>query len=69
VKTVGVDTPSVDLQHSKDLPAHHALLKHGIVILEGLVLAGVEPGRYTLMAQPLKLMGFDASPVRAVLAE
>ena len=67
VITVGIDTPSVDLQDAKDLPAHKAILKHDIAILEGLDLAAVNPGRYELIALPLKLMGFDASPVRAVL--
>jgi arylformamidase len=67
VITVGIDTPSVDLQDSKDLPAHQAILKHGIAILEGLDLSSVPSGRYELIALPLRLMGFDASPVRAVL--
>ncbi len=67
VITIGIDTPSVDLQESKELPAHGAILKAGIAILEGLVLRGVEPGEYELMALPLRLEGFDASPVRAVL--
>lgn len=67
VFTIGIDTPSVDLIDSKDLPAHKAILKRDISILEGLVLAGVEPGEYELIALPLKLVGFDASPVRAVL--
>ena len=67
VITVGVDTPSVDTQDSKDLPAHKAFLRHGMSILEGLALASVPAGRYELIALPLKLMGFDASPVRAVL--
>ncbi len=67
VITIGIDTPSVDLQDSKDLPAHRAIFRHGIAILEGLVLDGVEPGVYELFAQPLKLEGCDASPVRAVL--
>lgn len=67
VITVGIDTPSVDLQNSKDLPAHAAFARHDMAILEGLVLAGVEPGVYELIALPLKLMGFDASPVRAIL--
>lgn len=67
--TVGIDTPSVDLQDSKDLPAHKAILKHDISILEGLVLKDVPPGRYILVAQPLKLDGFDGSPVRAVLCK
>jgi arylformamidase len=67
VITIGIDTPSVDLQDSKDLPAHHAILKRDIAILEGLDLSGVAPGEYELIALPLKLVGFDASPVRAVL--
>jgi arylformamidase len=67
VKTVGVDTPSVDLFESKDLPAHRAFLELDMAILEGLVLRDVPPGVYELIALPLKLKGFDASPVRAVL--
>jgi len=67
VRLVGIDTPSVDLQDSKDLPAHHAFFRHDMAILEGLVLKDVLAGRYELIAVPLKLEGFDASPVRAVL--
>lgn len=67
VRLVGIDTPSVDLFHSKDLPAHHRFLAHDMAILEGLVLEGVPQGIYELIALPLKLAGFDASPVRAVL--
>jgi len=39
VKLVGIDTPSVDPFHSKDLPAHHALLECGMRNLEGLDLS------------------------------
>lgn len=67
VITVGVDTPSVDIMTSKDLPAHAACARGGVAILEGLALASVEPGDYELIALPLKLVGADASPVRAVL--
>lgn len=67
VITIGIDAPSVDLQNSKDLPAHHAIARHDIAILEGLALSGVPAGEYELIALPLKLMGFDASPIRAVL--
>jgi len=67
VITVGVDTPSVDTFDSRDLPAHNAIHRADIAILEGLVLEGVPDGRYELIAPPLKLEGFDASPVRAVL--
>lgn len=67
VRLVGIDTPSVDLFTSKDLTAHRAFLRHGMSILEGLVLSRVPAGRYELIALPLPLVGFDASPVRAVL--
>ncbi|MFM7133630.1 MAG: cyclase family protein [Planctomycetota bacterium] len=67
VALVGTDAPSVDVQESKDLPAHARFLAHGMSILEGLRLAHVAPGEYELIALPLPLVGFDASPVRAVL--
>jgi arylformamidase len=67
VITVGIDTPSVDLFESKDLPVHKAILRHDMSILEGLVLKDVPQGMYELIALPLPLVGFDASPVRAVL--
>lgn len=67
VVLVGIDTPSVDLFESKDLPAHKRFLENKIAILEGIVLKDVPDGIYELVALPLKLIGFDASPVRAIL--
>ncbi|MCU0257129.1 MAG: cyclase family protein [Vicinamibacterales bacterium] len=66
-RLIGIDTPSVDLFDDKVLAAHGRCLARGVAIVEGLVLAGVPAGRYELIALPLKLEGFDASPVRAVL--
>jgi arylformamidase len=67
VRTIGIDTPSVDLFESRDLPAHRRFLQHDMAILEGLVLDTVPEGFYELIALPLRLLGFDASPVRAIL--
>jgi len=67
VRLIGVDTPSFDASDSKKLPAHNAMLRNGMNILEGLVLGGVPEGTYELIALPLRLVGFDGSPVRAVL--
>ena len=66
-RLVGIDTPSVDLYAAKKLVAHERFLAHDMAILEGLVLSHVPEGEYELIALPLKLAGFDASPVRAVL--
>lgn len=67
VKLVGVDTPSVDPEISKNLPAHMAAMRADMRILENLVLAHVEPGDYELIALPINLVNLDAAPVRAVL--
>lgn len=69
VLLVGTDAPSVDPLDSTDLPAHNALIEADIVNLEGLSLAGIEAGQYSLLSLPLKLQGADAAPVRAVLGD
>jgi arylformamidase len=67
VQLIGIDSPSLDPQTSKTLDAHHAVAYHRMAILEGIILDGVNPGDYELIALPLKLAGLDASPVRAIL--
>jgi arylformamidase len=68
-KLVGTDAPSVDPVDSKTLEAHLALGGGRVAILENVVLDGVPPGEYTLIALPLRLVDADSSPVRAVLIE
>jgi arylformamidase len=63
----GVDLPSVDAIESKDLSNHRALAAAGIAIIESLDLAGITAGRYDFAALPLKVVGGDAGPVRAIL--
>jgi len=67
VVLVGIDTPSVDPFDSKDMAAHGQLYKYGIRNLEGLDLLAVSPGPYELVALPLRFVGLDGSPVRAIL--
>ena len=67
VETVGVDFLSVEPFEDEEFNTHHTLLGADVVILEGLVLAGVEPGEYFLACLPLKLAGSDGSPARAIL--
>lgn len=67
VRLLGVDVPSVDPLDSKALEAHHALLGSGVAILENLALGGLPEGEYDLVALPLRIVGGDASPVRAVV--
>ncbi len=67
VRLIGIDSASLDPMRSKTLDAHHAVRRHGMAILENLLLDDVPEGDYELIALPLKLMEADASPVRAVL--
>jgi arylformamidase len=47
---------------------HQILLQAGVVILEGLNLSQVGRGRYTLYCLPIKIVGSDGAPARAILA-
>lgn len=67
IRLLGLDLPSVDPIDSKELSAHHELTRHGIHILEGLVLDHIDSGDYELAALPLSLVEADGSPVRAVV--
>lgn len=66
VKLVGVDYLSV-AAFDDVVTTHDILLSAGVVIVEGLSLAEVSQGRYTLYCLPLKLAGSDGAPARAIL--
>ncbi len=67
VPTVGVDYLSVDGFHHREKSAHYALLGAGVVIIEGIDLARIRPGRYEMVALPLKIAGSDGSPARVII--
>ena len=63
----GTDAASVDHVDSKSLLGHKGLADNRVAILEGLDLSQVTDGVYELVALPLRIVGGDGSPVRAVL--
>ena len=67
IQTVGVDYLSVGGFKSGGPETHRILLGAGIWIIEGLDLEHVEPGEYELFCLPLKIIGSDGAPARAVL--
>jgi len=67
VVLIGTDTPSMDHVSSTALPAHRTLGRAGVLLLENLVLGHVPEGTYELIALPLRIVGGEASPVRAIL--
>jgi arylformamidase len=62
VRLVGIDYLSIG-----GSATHRELLSHGVVLLEGLDLREIEAGRYRLICLPLKIVGADGAPARAVL--
>lgn len=67
VQTVGIDYLSVDAYNSPNAETHRILLGAGVWIIEGLRLDHVAPGNYELLCLPLKIIGADGAPARAVL--
>jgi len=68
VQLVGLDYLSV-ARADEQVPVHRAFLDHGVVLLEGIDLSAVPPGRYELICFPIKIAGSDGAPCRAVLRE
>jgi arylformamidase len=68
VQLVGVDYLSVAPYGESD-PTHRALLKAGVIIVEGLNLSNVMRGFYELYCLPLKIAGCDGAPARAILIQ
>ena len=66
IRLTGIDYLSVQRYYDSTL-THEILLKAGIIILEGLNLKNVAPGIYQLICLPIKLVGSDGAPARAVL--
>jgi arylformamidase len=69
VKVVGIDYLSVEEFRKPGAPAHRILLGGGTIIIEGLNLRDVEPGRYELYCLPLRVVGADGAPARVVLRQ
>ncbi|MBI4308477.1 MAG: cyclase family protein [Chloroflexi bacterium] len=69
VRLVGIDYLSIEGYGVAPPQTHWALLRHGVVVVEGLDLSGVEPGEYTLACLPLRVRGADGAPARAALTK
>ena len=67
IRTVGIDAYSVGGFRNDLQETHVSLLGAGIWIVEGLNLEHVDPGNYELICLPMKLVGADGAPARAIL--
>lgn len=67
IQLIGIDYLSIEVFDSHDYSAHKILLGNEVVVLEGINLAEVHPGRYELTCLPLRFTGTDGAPCRAIL--
>jgi arylformamidase len=67
VRLVGVDYLSVGAFRGDGEETHRALLGAGVWLVEGLNLAKVRPGPVEFVCLPLKLLGADGAPARALI--
>src|SRR5262249_52753483 len=64
LKTLAV---GIDYLSAGNPETHRTLLGAGVVIVEGLNLTGISPGRYELLCLPLKILEGDGAPARVLL--
>ncbi len=69
VRLVGIDAPSIEPYDSPAHAVHNTLLGAGVIIVEGLLLAGVPAGAYTLICLPLRIEHGDGAPARVLLLD
>ena len=65
---LGNEPQSIGPQNAQ-MAVHLALLGANVILLEGIRLSEVSEGVYLLNAAPLKLLGADGSPCRAILID
>lgn len=68
IKLIGNESQTVGPEDAP-MEVHLILLGAGIALLEGVILEGVEEGKYFLCSAPLKISGADGAPCRAYLIE
>ena len=67
IQLVGIDYLGI-APYEESAQPHRILLEADVVILEGLNLSEVQRGRYTLYCFPIKIIGSEGAPARAILA-
>jgi arylformamidase len=68
VRLVGIDYLSV-APFDDVGPTHRALLSAGVIAVEGLNLGSIAPGIYQFVCLPLRLVGVEGAPARAILID
>jgi arylformamidase len=66
INLVGIDYLSIAPAHHGE-KVHKILMKSNILILEGLMLQGLNAGIYDMICLPIKIKGSDGGPARVMM--
>jgi len=66
ITCVGIDYLSI-AGEKNGAEVHRLLLEKEIIIIEGLMLDGIEEGDYEMICLPLKIKGADGAPARVII--
>ncbi len=69
IRLLGNDYLSVERYKEPGNATHLAFLENEVILLEGIDMRGIEPGRYELVCLPMKIGNAEGAPARAVLIE
>ncbi|MCX5769050.1 MAG: cyclase family protein, partial [Candidatus Hydrogenedentes bacterium] len=67
VRMVGIDYLSVAPYEQPNGETHHRLLERNVTVVEGLCLQDVPAGTHLFFVFPLRLVGADGAPCRALI--
>ncbi|HZC24426.1 MAG TPA: cyclase family protein, partial [Candidatus Binatia bacterium] len=67
VELVGIDYLSAEKFGVPEARTHQILLRRNIPIIEGLDLREIKAGEYDMIVLPLRIVGHEAAPARALL--
>jgi arylformamidase len=67
VRLVGIDSLSIEHHANPGSPVHRMLLEAGVLVVEGVDLLDVPPGKYEIFCLPLKIKDGDGAPARVLL--
>lgn len=69
VELVGIDYFGCEAKGSPGHPVHTILLKSDVVIVEGVDLSKIKPGKYEIFVGSLKISDSDGAPARVFLTK
>jgi kynurenine formamidase len=67
IKSIGIDTPSIDYGQSRDFSSHVTLFRHNVPVFENVAkLEDLPTSGATVIALPMKIAGGSGAPLRII---